>query len=593
MSSLQPPSIRRQEWGIICCMAGGAFLACASTLYYHTWHIGSNWGRFTDHWPPLWQAFKGLMLHHSLDGWLYYWQQISAYKLEYHFAIHASLPAIIAAFLAYLVGRFFYYPGGRDRLRHISGPQLYWHEFAIKHARKQLRIEHRQHPEQGLNLHPQITIPRIRESGNIFVGGAQGTGKTVFITPLIQQVIERGERAFIYDEKREFTALFYNPKHCLLIAPWDQRGRAWDISADANNAVRAQLIAEQLIPESDDPLWSNGSRMIMSGAIEILNQSPEPWGWVELANKLLLEEATLYKELTQYYPRAARFITENSKTTASFFAQLLGSLGWIYTLAEAWPQAYKCGFSITQWVKDIDTNKPILMVQADKRYKDIGAPIANALIALMTSNILAQTNKSTRELWLFLDELANLPKNDSLAEWMSLGRSKGCRIVAGTQSISQLQQLYTERGADSLLNLFTLFVSMRTGAAGQTATYTAKAFGEREVERPTSSAGPQGTPITNWHHETQALVSTSDLVQLPQAGPRGADGFLLIPGWQAVYRLRWPIPNLPSQAPEHCPAAWLTDIPKPQSNTNQPGATPPSRRNTLRQRRQHAVNERN
>ena len=164
--------------------------------------------------------------------------------------------------------------------------------------------------------------------------------------------------------------------------------------------------------------------------------------------------------------------------------------------------------------------------------------------------------------------------------------------MAGTQSISQVQQLYTERGADSLLNMFSLFASMRVGAAGETAKYTAKAFGEREVERPTCSTGPQGALVTNWHHETQAIVTPSDLVQLPQAGRRGAEGYLLIPGWQAVYRLRWPIPKLPAQAPEHCPASWLTQTPQPQQSTpNDKPATTASRREQLRRRR-YAVNDR-
>ncbi|MDV3502526.1 type IV secretion system DNA-binding domain-containing protein [Marinobacter sp. M-5] len=565
------------------------FFSVLSLLYFFTWHLGSDWGRFSDHWPSLWQSVKLLLSSHSVKGWEHYWQQINDYGWTVDFVIHAVAPLLAASIGAYTAGRLFYFPGGRDGLQHIAGPRLYWHNCAIQHAKQRLKLERRDHPQPGLKLHPEIAIPRVRESGNIFVAGAQGTGKTIFIKPLIQQVIERGERAFIYDEKREFTSLFFNPQTCILIAPWDRRSKAWSISADASNATRAQLIAERLIPDSDDPLWSNGARMIFTGVTEILNNTSRRWGWLELASTLSLDEKTLNNLLAEHFPRAARFIAENSKTTQSFFAQLLGSLGWIYTLADAWPRAYQNGFSMTQWVQQADTDKPVILVQADKRFKDIGAPVANALIALMTSNILAQTNTTTRELWLFLDELANLPRNESLLEWMSLGRSKGCRLVAGTQSISQLQQLYSERGADSLLNMFTVFASMRVGAAGETATYTAKAFGEREVERPTSSAGPEGAPITNWHHETQALVNPSDLVQLPQAGRRGAEGYLLIPGWQAVYRLLWPVPNLLKHAPEHCPASWLTQAPRPSPSTDK--STPAASRRDQLRRRRHAVNE--
>ncbi len=123
----------------------------------------------------------------------------------------------------------------------------------------------------------------------------------------------------------------------------------------------------------------------------------------------------------------------------------------IYTPADAWPRAYQDGFSVTEWTAQPSMQKSVIIVQADKRFKDIGAPLANALIALMTSNILSPTNTPIRGALVVLDETKNLPRNDSLYEWMCLGRLKGCRIVAGTQSISQLKQIYSEN-ADSRLS---------------------------------------------------------------------------------------------------------------------------------------------
>ncbi|WP_330110341.1 type IV secretion system DNA-binding domain-containing protein [Methylophaga thalassica] len=583
------PSVHRQEWGLILSVVAITFLLLNSALIYMTWHIYSAWGSFETHMSIIGYAIKEAIFNQSLQGWQYYWQQISNNGWDIDFVLHVGIPTLISTVLALFAGSLCYYPGGRDRLQHISGPKLYGHKMAIKHAKQQLKLESSQHSKLGLMLHPGITISRVRESGNIFVGGAQGTGKTVFITPLIEQVIIRGERAFIYDEKREFTKLFFDKNSTVLIAPWDERGQAWDISSDAKNATQAELIAEHLVMDSKDPLWSSGAKMILAGLIEILNNTKKNWGWVELAKILSLNEVTMNSLLGKYYPRAARFIAENNKTTHSFFVQLIGSLGWIYTLAQAWPRAYEGGFSMTQWTASPKTKKKVILVQSDKRYKNLGAPIANALIALMTSNILSQINTTDREIWLFLDELANLPRNDSLKEWMSLGRSKGCRIVAGTQSISQIQEIYSERGADSLLNMFSVFVSMRLGAAGETATYTAKAFGERQVERPSNSPGSNGEALINWHRERQALVTASDLIHLPQAGASGVEGYLMIPGWQSVYRLRWPIPKIPARADENCPAAWLKKVAKHAGKNKkliEANRTP----ERLKRRGRHAVN---
>jgi hypothetical protein len=108
---------------------------------------------------------------------------------------------------------------------------------------------------------------------------------------------------------------------------------------------------------------------------------------------------------------------------------------------------------------------------------------------------------------------------------------------------------------------------------------------EREVERPSNTTNGQ----VNWQHDTQALVTPSDLVQLPQASSKGVEGYLLIPSYQAVYRLRWPIAMLPNKASEHCPASWLSDTVKPVVISTD---KTPTRREQLQARRlEHAINE--
>jgi hypothetical protein len=582
-----PVSLRRQDWAAIFTIGGLVWLAAFVGLLVLTWSWLTPWPDLNVHTRHWLNGLTGLVFDQSLVPWMGYWQALVNRNWHWALLAHVILPALLASLLAFFAARRYYVSGGTDGYRHISGPRLHQDRTALVHAKQAAKLEAGQ---QGLRLHPKLQISKARESGNILVVGNQGTGKTVFIAPLIDQVIGRGERAFIYDEKREFTALFYREKSTVLLAPWDKRGMAWDIQRDAHNATQAQLIAERLISDSRDPLWSNGARMLFTGMMEILNHTQPRWGWRELATMLSLDEAVLQSQLQAHYPRAARFIVEGSKTTQSFFAQLIGSLGWVYTLSDAWPKAYEGGFCVRDWVSNLKTDKPVIIVQADKRYKDIGAPLANTLIALMTSHILAQTNSTERELWLFIDELGNLPKNPALSEWMSLGRSKGCRICGGTQSISQLKHIYGEQEADTLLNMFTLFASMRVGAAGETASYTAKAFGERVVERPTSSAGQGSGTTQNWHRETLPLVSASDLVHLPQPGKQGVVGYLLIPGYKAVYRLRWPYARLPVVSDEHCPADWLTAKPASVGTPEPTGQSSdkPSRREQIKQRRDAA-----
>ncbi|WP_218417922.1 type IV secretion system DNA-binding domain-containing protein [Alteromonas lipotrueae] len=574
--STQPASQRRQDWATVLLMAALVGVPTFIGLLIWTWSWLMPWPAIDVHAQHWLGGITGFLFDQSLAPWLSYWQALVERDWHLAFVGHISVALAIAALLAFMIARRFYVHGGNDGYRHIEGARRYLYATALRHAKRVYKQEKRKAAKppkgksyQGLHLHPKLRIPRHREQGNLLVIGNQGSGKTVVLTPMMHGVIERGERAFIYDEKREFTSLFYQPETTVLLAPWDTRSTPWDIQSDAYNANLAQLISERMIKETRDPLWSSGARMLFTGMIEILNHTQARWGWRELANILSLDDVTLHSQLEAYYPRAARFIVEGSKTTQSFFAQLIGSLGWIYTLAEAWPKAYDDGFCLRDWVVNPDTDKPVLIIQADKRYKEIGAPLCNALIALMTSHTLALTNAPNRELWLFIDELGNLPKNPALLEWMSTGRSKGARIVAGTQSIAQIKRDFEGEEAEAMLNMFTMFICMRIGAVGETSSEAAEVFGERVVERLTSSAGQGESTTPNWHRETLPLVTEADLVQLPQSNKKGVEGFMLLPSYEGIYRLRWPYPKQGANIQEHCPAAWVDKRPELATKTTE------------------------
>ena len=553
MSNL-PTSFKRQYWGLILTISVITWLLSFVLILYMTWGWLTPWGDFSNHASYWFNILKEILSQRTFGLLETYWTFIVSHNYKWSFITYTFLSATIALFPAYKLASFIYASGGLDRYFHVSGPYLFYGRTALARAKKAAK---REKGELGIKLHPNLQIKKKREPGNIFVVGSQGSGKTVFITPIIQQIIDRGERAFIYDEKREFTALFYNASSTILIAPWDARGTPWNIQADAKSNTEAALIAERLISETKEPVWSTGARAIFAGMMVVLNKTEKHWGWAELAKMLTEDRSALKELLSKHYPQATEYIEKDSKTTESYFAQLNTSINWIHTLAVAWPKAYESGFTINNWVDNTDTNKPIIIVQANKRYKDIAAPIASAFISLLTSNITAQENSTTRELWLFLDEIGNLPKNPALLEWMSLGRSKGCRIVAGTQSISQLEDVYGKPQANTLLSMFTLLVSMRVGAAGETASDVSKFFGEREVEKPTSNIDKKAGIAKNWHREVIPLVSASELSQLPQPNKKGVYGFILIPGYKAVYKLCWPYLNQKNISKEQVPAEWL------------------------------------
>jgi type IV secretory pathway TraG/TraD family ATPase VirD4 len=316
------------------------------------------------------------------------------------------------------------------------------------------------------------------------------------------------------------------------------------IQKDAQNEYQAELIADKLIKDTEDPIWSNGSRLIFVGLIVYLNETHKIWGWDDLAKALILREEDLQSVFQKHYPRAEKLIIAGSKTTQSFFINLIATLGWVFTLAKAWPQSLKKSFSIKNW-STTDSALKTLIVQADKRYKSLSAPVANALISLISAQLLAEPNGTERETWLFLDELANMPKNPYIFDWISLGGSKGCRLVGGTQSISQLQHIFSEKETNTFLGMMNTFVAMRSGSDAEGSKYIATIFGDREIERQHVSRDKNGSKTISLELKTQPMVSATDLMHLPLANKSGAEGFLKIAGYNAVYKLKWPT-HLPS-----------------------------------------------
>tara|TARA_R110001592_G_scaffold316495_1_gene592987 strand:- start:4450 stop:4764 length:315 start_codon:yes stop_codon:yes gene_type:complete len=91
---------------------------------------------------------------------------------------------------------------------------LFINKQAFKHARSLLKVELSKNKRVviGLLIHLKIAISSQRESGNFFIVGQQGSGKTQIILHLLNQITTRDCRLFVYDEKKEFTELFSVPK---------------------------------------------------------------------------------------------------------------------------------------------------------------------------------------------------------------------------------------------------------------------------------------------------------------------------------------------------------------------------------------------
>lgn len=444
---------------------------------------------------------------------------------------------------------------------HLEGPKLLSGRKAKSHFNKLARRE----GIAGLKLHINMPLPKQRELQNVLIHGMQGSGKSNLVKYLLQQIIARQERSLIYDIKGEYTELFFDER-ATLISPYDARSAAWDISQDINSLATAELFAEAVLTEStgNDPFWINSARGVLKGVIAGLIKRGKTWGWSEVNSVLFSSDEELHHWLSKYYLQASQLIKAEDKSSASIRSVIASQLSWIGEISELWKDA-DTSFSLTMWLKE--NTKPALLIQGDLSAPTLSSALVTAMMSVATGLVLSKPDNPNERIWFVLDELGNLNKSKALTSWLSLGRSKGCRTIAGTQVLSQIQSIYGDKDAETILSLFGNIVALKLGPSGDSAEAASRIFGKRRVEYITKSKNDKGEVSYSLQQETMPIVPPEKIYNLPQPSlRRGIEGYMLISGFNAVYKINWPINTKLKKVVEARVDKGITSIPPKKTN---------------------------
>jgi type IV secretory pathway TraG/TraD family ATPase VirD4 len=212
-------------------------------------------------------------------------------------------------------------------------------------------------------------------------------------------------------------------------------------------------------------------------------------------------------------------------------------LSWLPDLASQWE---KCptSFSLKTWQSAQNLNR--IIVAGNPMCYEMSAAICSALLSLLANKIIASPDSDTQKFWFVLDELGNMPKTESLKKLLTLGRSKGVRTIAGTQAVSQLLSVYGKDDAETILSLFSNVITLRTGPIGDSAKVASKSMGSKRVEQRVKSFDSSGKESISFQHSEMPVVNAEKIIHLPRSN-RSVFGYLLINGYESVYRLDWPI----------------------------------------------------
>ena len=105
-----------------------------------------------------------------------------------------------------------------------------------------------------------VNWPKGGETLHTLITGSTGSGKTVAMLGLLDQIEARGGRAVIYDKMGSFVPHFFKPERDVILNPFDARAADWDIFCEARAETDFETMAAALIPHFKDTLIHSGQR---------------------------------------------------------------------------------------------------------------------------------------------------------------------------------------------------------------------------------------------------------------------------------------------------------------------------------------------
>lgn len=368
--------------------------------------------------------------------------------------------------------------------RHVAGPEPKRQGAGLAHLRERWRARD---DGTGILLAPGLRMPPHVEAEGIGLLGRPGSGKSIILEGLARGALDRGDRCFLLDVKGNLPERLraYRP-HVLGLRGGG--GAVWAVGRDVRTRLDARELAAAFVPESRDPVWSAGSRMILAAMIlYLVARFGTEWGWRHLHRVLAQPVPTLQRIVSTQMPEVAALLEghegEPSAAALSLIMNLVAHVaGLVGALAEAEARTDE-RVSLADWVAGRNGQTPIV-VQLDLRYREQSASLAGMIVRLLGAELLGPGLEDgiDHRLWVFLDEVPRIGKGsaETVGELVALGRSRGVRTVVSFQAPSQLVQLLGEAGAAALQENLGLRVICRT-AAGATATAIAAQIGRRTV----------------------------------------------------------------------------------------------------------------
>lgn len=340
---------------------------------------------------------------------------------------------------------------------HASGPRPLWGVAGVAYL-AEAWSSHVRLTGRGISLAPGLAMPVAKEREGLLLAGRPGSGKSVILEGLLGQALAQDGRVFALDVKGGLSARLWRTRHSVL-GLTGPNVAVWALGQDLVDDADADEFAASLIPESRDPVWSEGSRLILSALIQHLNaENGVGWGWRELYQLFQQPIESLETVIRRHAPDIANLIQAREDPAAFVVSLAFNLASHVGGTARRFAHLEQQGappLSLRAWAKPGGCRDPIVL-RYDLQRRGRSAAFAQLCLRLVAGSLLGDDvpDGTDTKTWVFLDEVTRIGRSDALIDLSSLGRSRGVRLVATVQSPAQLTDSYGEHGAKSLRENF-------------------------------------------------------------------------------------------------------------------------------------------
>jgi len=351
-----------------------------------------------------------------------------------------------------------------------------------------------------------IPVPAGVETTHILVGGSTGTGKSVVIRGLVYSGLLREDRFVICDPNGDLVSKFYQEGDRIL-NPYDTRSEGWTFYNEIKNDYDYKRYALSIVPRgtsAEEESWRSFGRLLLSECAKKLAASGNP------------SVHDLFHWCTIAEPKDLKAFLAGTAAESLFVGADRALASARFILADKLPGHLEMppgDFSIRRFLEDDQSGSLFLTWREDMAVAL--RPLISAWVDVVCTSILSLPESRTRRIWLSLDELASLEKLSSLQDFLTKGRKHGGRAIAGLQTVSQLDDLYGTKEAQTLRACFrSLVVLGGANSDPETAEEMSRALGEHEVIREDRSISARIQNLRD-HTTRERVVMPSEIVGMP------------------------------------------------------------------------------